>query len=189
MEAPCPDGLFGITQCAIAKTIREDTDGIDGHDLWPLNRANWAPLRVKEKWTSLAGRTWESEFAAELKKEPTLQMQLETKEAELQELRRETVEKMRAEMETGEKHVWNEAPEAGGGDVYFEENIPARVREASIGLSMPMSILWAMENMNEDNTWTTSDSLTVHVGYFKFGMFVLKCYSSNRFLAVVKQNT
>lgn len=174
-QLPCPDGLYGMTQCAIAKTIREETDGVDGRDLWPLNRANWAPLRVKDKWTSLVNRTWESEFAVELRKEPTLQMQLEMKEAELQKLRSETVERMRMEMETGEKQVWDEVHAGGDRDeVEYGDRISVRVREASIGLSMPMSILWALENMNEGDEWTRRDTLTVHVRSWGSVLFVLE---------------
>jgi splicing suppressor protein 51 len=37
------------------------------------------------------------------------------------------------------------------------------IRGASEGLSMPMSILWALENLNEDDSWTRQDTLIIHV--------------------------
>jgi mitochondrial splicing suppressor protein 51 len=37
------------------------------------------------------------------------------------------------------------------------------IRGASEGLSMPMSVLWALENLNEDDSWTHQDTLTIHV--------------------------
>jgi mitochondrial splicing suppressor protein 51 len=37
------------------------------------------------------------------------------------------------------------------------------IRAASDGLSMPMSILWALENLNEDDAWTRKGTLTIHV--------------------------
>lgn len=37
------------------------------------------------------------------------------------------------------------------------------IRGASEALSLPMSILWALENLNEDDAWTRQDTLVVHV--------------------------
>ncbi|KAG6918728.1 hypothetical protein DXG01_012213 [Tephrocybe rancida] len=37
------------------------------------------------------------------------------------------------------------------------------VRAASVGLSMPMTILWGLENLNTDDQWTRKETLTIHV--------------------------
>ncbi|KAG6906835.1 hypothetical protein DXG01_011768 [Tephrocybe rancida] len=37
------------------------------------------------------------------------------------------------------------------------------VRAASVGLSMPMTILWALEHLNTDNEWTRKETLVIHV--------------------------
>ncbi|KAG6816172.1 hypothetical protein H0H87_008096 [Tephrocybe sp. NHM501043] len=37
------------------------------------------------------------------------------------------------------------------------------VRGASVGLSMPMSILWALEHTNTDDRWTRKETLIIHV--------------------------
>ena len=37
------------------------------------------------------------------------------------------------------------------------------IRGASEALSMPLSILWALESLNEDDAWTRQDTLVVHV--------------------------
>ncbi|KAG6844793.1 hypothetical protein H0H87_003722 [Tephrocybe sp. NHM501043] len=37
------------------------------------------------------------------------------------------------------------------------------VRAASLGLSMPMTILWALEHISPDNGWTCKEELTIHV--------------------------
>ena len=42
-------------------------------------------------------------------------------------------------------------------------NVGPFLRGASEALSLPMSILWALENLNEDDAWTRKDTLVVHV--------------------------
>ena len=46
------------------------------------------------------------------------------------------------------------------------------IRGASEALSLPMSILWALENLNDDDAWTRQDTLVVHVrlerNYYSF---------------------
>lgn len=37
------------------------------------------------------------------------------------------------------------------------------IRGASEALSLPMSILWALENLNENDAWTRQDTLLIHV--------------------------
>ena len=37
------------------------------------------------------------------------------------------------------------------------------IRGASEALSLPMSILWALENLNENDAWTRQDTLVIHV--------------------------
>lgn len=37
------------------------------------------------------------------------------------------------------------------------------IRAASKSLSMPMTALWALENINKDDAWTLQDTLTIHV--------------------------
>lgn len=37
------------------------------------------------------------------------------------------------------------------------------IRGASEALSLPMTILWALENLNEGDAWTCQDTLVVHV--------------------------
>ena len=37
------------------------------------------------------------------------------------------------------------------------------IRASSEGLSLPMTILWALENLNEGDAWTRQDTLVVHV--------------------------
>ena len=44
-----------------------------------------------------------------------------------------------------------------------DANVGPYVRAASDGLSMPMTILWALENLNEDQTWTQRKILNIHV--------------------------
>jgi splicing suppressor protein 51 len=39
----------------------------------------------------------------------------------------------------------------------------AWIRAASDGLSMPMTILWGLENLNTDDEWTRKHTLVVHV--------------------------
>lgn len=41
--------------------------------------------------------------------------------------------------------------------------VPAILRAASDGLSMPMTILSALENLNRDDQWTRRNTLTIHV--------------------------
>ncbi|KAH0579517.1 hypothetical protein H2248_002371 [Termitomyces sp. 'cryptogamus'] len=43
------------------------------------------------------------------------------------------------------------------------ETARSRVRFASVGLSMPMTILWALEHLNPDALWTQSETLTIHI--------------------------
>ncbi|KAG5643863.1 hypothetical protein DXG03_009547 [Asterophora parasitica] len=37
------------------------------------------------------------------------------------------------------------------------------LRSASVGLSMPMTILWALEHLNDDESWTRKNTLTIHL--------------------------
>jgi splicing suppressor protein 51 len=39
------------------------------------------------------------------------------------------------------------------------------IRAASKSLSMPMTALWALENLKKDDAWTHQDTLTIHVQY------------------------
>ena len=51
------------------------------------------------------------------------------------------------------------------------------IRGASEALSLPMLILWALENLNKDDAWTRQDTLVVHVRlrllYFFFSFLLL----------------
>ncbi|KAH9476758.1 hypothetical protein JR316_0010673 [Psilocybe cubensis] len=52
-----------------------------------------------------------------------------------------------------------------GGLPGVSELLPTLARAATDGLSMPMTILWALENLNNDDSWTKKDTLNIHVGY------------------------
>uniref|UniRef100_A0A8H7XLM9 Mitochondrial splicing suppressor 51-like C-terminal domain-containing protein n=1 Tax=Psilocybe cubensis TaxID=181762 RepID=A0A8H7XLM9_PSICU len=41
--------------------------------------------------------------------------------------------------------------------------LPNLARAATDGLSMPMTILWALENLNNDDSWTKKDTLNIHI--------------------------
>ncbi|KAK0451217.1 uncharacterized protein EV420DRAFT_1274421 [Desarmillaria tabescens] len=47
----------------------------------------------------------------------------------------------------------------------FGTDLPASVvvRATSNHLSMPMTILWALEHLNEGDAWTTKETLTIHI--------------------------
>ncbi len=47
----------------------------------------------------------------------------------------------------------------------FGADLPASVvvRASSNQLSMPMTILWALEHLNEGDAWTMKETLTIHV--------------------------
>ena len=38
-------------------------------------------------------------------------------------------------------------------------------RAATEGLAMPMTILWALENLNSDDPWTKKETLNIHVRF------------------------
>jgi len=44
-----------------------------------------------------------------------------------------------------------------------EPGIVQLLRAASDALSLPMTILWGLENLNSDDTWTKKDTLNIHV--------------------------
>lgn len=66
-----------------------------------------------------------------------------------------------------------------GSDLAKQFRIPVSavspwMRAASNGLSMPMTILWALEHLNKDDSWTCQNKITIHVtSYF---LRSLNCY-------------
>lgn len=85
-----------------------------GADAGPFT---WVPERVCTAWTSLEGKTWSGEYAADLKAGFRIQ----------------------------------------------ENTVPPFVRGASGPLSIPLTILWALEKLVDGTAWTHSKDLTVHV--------------------------
>lgn len=65
MEKPCSDGHDGLTQCQINSEFLEDMRFGGGTSAPPV----YCPERVKDKWKSLKGASWKSEYAALLNAE------------------------------------------------------------------------------------------------------------------------
>ncbi|EKM51464.1 uncharacterized protein PHACADRAFT_166026 [Phanerochaete carnosa HHB-10118-sp] len=114
-HVPDPDSARGLSQCEVNFNIRQDSivrEVMGGSD----EPVRWAPERVKRKWESLDGRTWEGEHAAELQ-------------------------------DVG-------LPPLAVGPFLCS---------ATDGLAFPMTILWALEKLNEGDAWTKKAILTIHV--------------------------
>lgn len=47
------------------------------------------------------------------------------------------------------------------------------LRGATEGLSIPMTILWALELLHEDLDWTKKDTLNIHASFFFLGIYSL----------------
>ncbi|KAF8142555.1 hypothetical protein K438DRAFT_1635355, partial [Mycena galopus ATCC 62051] len=80
----------------------------------------WVPERVKSRWVSLEGKTWEGEFDEEICK-------------------------------------------SFGMPAMIPSNSTFLLSSASDTLSMPMTILYGLSRLNEDDAWTRKQTLTVHV--------------------------
>ncbi|KII94491.1 hypothetical protein PLICRDRAFT_127491 [Plicaturopsis crispa FD-325 SS-3] len=117
-EKPCEDGgPDGLSQCALNREVLQNlhfADIMAGADAGPFT---WVPERVCTAWTSLEGKTWSGEYAADLKAGFRIQ----------------------------------------------ENTVPPFVRGASGPLSIPLTILWALEKLVDGTAWTHSKDLTVHI--------------------------
>ncbi|KAJ7873967.1 hypothetical protein B0H13DRAFT_2669175 [Mycena leptocephala] len=80
----------------------------------------WVPGRVKSRWVSVEGKTWEGEFDEEICK-------------------------------------------SYGMPVTIPSSSTFLISSASDTLSMPMTILYGLSKLNEDDGWTRKQKLTVHV--------------------------
>jgi splicing suppressor protein 51 len=80
----------------------------------------WVPGRVKSRWVSLEGKTWEGEFDEEICK-------------------------------------------SYGMPATIPSSSTFLISSASDTLSMPMTILYGLSKLNEDDGWTRKQKLTVHV--------------------------
>jgi len=49
----------------------------------------------------------------------------------------------------------------------LEQSQDSKFRAATEGLSMPMTILWALENLKADDSWTKKEVLNIHVTFFR----------------------
>lgn len=127
-HVPDPDSAQGLSQCAINLNIREDSivrEVIIGSN----EPVRWAPERVKDKWESLVGRTWEGEHVADL------------------------------------QNAGLPPPAIG-----------PFLRSATDGLAFPMTILWALEKLNDGDAWTKKATLTIHVSF----ICVWSCFGLRR---------
>ena len=60
--------------------------------------------------------------------------------------------------------TWEEIYVGELGELRLPLHVASRyLRDASDGLVYPMTILYALEKMNEDDMWTKKDTLTIHV--------------------------
>lgn len=50
----------------------------------------------------------------------------------------------------------------------FDSSVSPYVRAATDALSMPMTILWALEHLHDSNDWTKKETLVIHVRIFGF---------------------
>jgi len=62
---------------------------------------------------------------------------------------------------------WNDFKDEFWQDHAGEVDHPREVkfRAATEGLAMPMTILWALENLNSDDSWTKKETLNIHVRF------------------------
>ncbi|KAG6852908.1 hypothetical protein C0991_008251 [Blastosporella zonata] len=74
-------------------------------------------------------------------------------------------ERVKPSWESLENTNWDKEYSSGISQVFgiSTEAAGPFVRAASVGLSMPMTILWALEHLNTDDAWTRKDTLTIHV--------------------------
>lgn len=59
------------------------------------------------------------------------------------------------------------------------------IRSASDALSLPMSILWALENLNEDDAWTRKETLVIHVRH-SVSLFCLQTFIKSLYTYFVR---
>ncbi|KAK6988684.1 MYND-type domain-containing protein [Favolaschia claudopus] len=119
---PCEDGSSrSVSQCAMNRQVRTDVnfENTIAESHAPSGTFMWAPDRVLPSWSSLEGKTWDSEFADEMR---------------------------------------------GSVGVPTTLSMGPWVRGASDNLTMPMTILYGLEKLNEgDDGWTKKHTLTVHI--------------------------
>ncbi|KAJ7438940.1 hypothetical protein B0H11DRAFT_2103469 [Mycena galericulata] len=119
-DGPCEDGHDGLSHCDMNREVRADIKFeevmVSAHDV--SGQFMWAPERTKAAWSSLAGTTWDAEFAEEMR-----------------------------------------------GAIGVPESRPMGpwIRAASDNLTMAMTILYALEQLNDTDAWTTKHTLTIHI--------------------------
>ncbi|KAJ7279736.1 hypothetical protein C8J57DRAFT_1712667 [Mycena rebaudengoi] len=118
---PSADWRDGLSHCQMNTFVRLQAKVDTKHSL--LDRRGqllWVPVRVKSRWVSLKGKTWEGEFDEEICKSYGMPRTIPPSSTFL-------------------------------------------ISSASDTLSMPMTILYGLSKLNEDNAWTRKQTLTVHV--------------------------
>lgn len=129
---PSADWRDGLSHCQMNTFVRLQAKVDTKHSL--LDRRGqllWVPVRVKSRWVSLKGKTWEGEFDEEICKSYGMPRTIPPSSTFL-------------------------------------------ISSASDTLSMPMTILYGLSKLNEDNAWTRKQTLTVHVRIFPSRMDIRK---------------
>ncbi|KAJ7154399.1 hypothetical protein C8R43DRAFT_1066382 [Mycena crocata] len=122
-HGPSTDWRDGLSHCQMNMFVRLQA-AVDTKTKNPLldrqGQLLWVPGRVKSRWVSLEGKTWEGEFDEEIRK-------------------------------------------SYGMPATIPSSSTFLISSASHSLSMPMTILYGLSKLNEDDGWTRKQKLTVHV--------------------------
>ncbi|KAJ7660619.1 hypothetical protein B0H14DRAFT_3077508 [Mycena olivaceomarginata] len=119
-HGPSTDWRDGLSHCQMNMFVRLQATVDSKTSL--LDRQGqllWVPGRVKSRWVSLEGKTWEGEFEEEICK-------------------------------------------SYGMPATIPSSSTFLISSASDTLSMPMTILYGLSKLNEDDGWTRKQKLTVH---------------------------
>ncbi|KAJ6589782.1 hypothetical protein B0H10DRAFT_2093136 [Mycena sp. CBHHK59/15] len=120
-HGPSTDWRDGLSHCQMNIFVRlQATVDTKNSLLDRWGQLLWVPGRVKSRWVSLEGKTWEGEFDEEICK-------------------------------------------SYGMPATIPSSSTFLISLASDTLSMPMTILYGLSKLNEDDGWTRKQKLTVHV--------------------------
>ncbi|KAJ7208543.1 hypothetical protein GGX14DRAFT_697972 [Mycena pura] len=120
-HGPSTDWRDGLSHCQMNMFVRlQDKVDTKNSLLDRRGQLTWVPGRVKSRWVSLEGKTWEGEFDEEIRK-------------------------------------------SYGMPATIPSSSTFLISSASDTLSMPMTILYGLSKLNEDDGWTRKQKLTIHV--------------------------
>ncbi|KAF7364463.1 Zinc finger mynd domain-containing protein 17 [Mycena sanguinolenta] len=121
-HSPSTDWRDGFSHCQM-NTFARLQEWVDAGTSTLFDRQGqlvWVPGRIKSRWVSLEGKTWEGEFDEEIRTSYGIPATIPSSSTFL-------------------------------------------LSSASDTLSMPMTILYGLSKLNEDDSWTRKQTLTVHV--------------------------